>query len=298
MPDAAALPQPPSFLAGLGTIADSYDGFILDVWGVLHNGIDPFPGVIDCLDRLNRAGKRLCVLSNAPRRTPDVVKRTEQVGIPRALYHEVMSSGEDAWQALARRDEPFYAALGRRCYHIGPDRDDSMRDGLDLEVVDEPEQAEFILNTGPWGWDETVEGYEDVLRRARARDLPMVCANPDLVVMLGDRRAICAGALAQRYEALGGRVRWHGKPYPSVYERCFALLGVPDRRRILAIGDSLRTDIAGANGAGIDTVLVAGGIHAEEFGLRPGQLPDPALVEAAIAAAGARPNAVMAHLAW
>jgi HAD superfamily hydrolase (TIGR01459 family) len=298
MPANESFPTPPAYLAGIREVAERYDGFILDVWGVLHNGMEPFPGVVDCLERLKAAGKRLCVLSNAPRRAVDVVKRSEQVGIPRRLYDEVMSSGEDAWRALERRDDPFYRALGRRCYHIGPDRDNSMRDGLDITVAETPEEAEFILNTGPWGWDETVEKYEEVLRRARARDLPMVCANPDLVVRLGDKNVICAGALAQRYEALGGRVRWHGKPFPSVYTTCFDLLEIADRRRIVAVGDSLRTDIAGANRAGIDSILVAGGIHADEFGLREGQLPDPIIIDQASAKAGARPSAVMAHLAW
>jgi ribonucleotide monophosphatase NagD (HAD superfamily) len=126
----------------------------------------------------------------------------------------------------------------------------------------------------------------------------MVCANPDLVVVFGGRRIICAGALAQRYETLGGRVRWHGKPFPSVYETCFAQLGVADRRRILAVGDSLRTDIAGANAAGIDSLLVAGGIHSEEFGLGPGDTPDPARIAAAVAASGHAPTAVVARFRW
>ena len=121
------------------------------------------------------------------------------------------------WQHLKRRDEPFYAALGRRCYLIGPERDEGMLEGLDLARVRDVAAAEFILNTGPWGWDETTAGYEPVLQAARARDLPMVCANADLVVVHRGRRVICAGALAERYEALGGRVRWHGKPFPSVY---------------------------------------------------------------------------------
>jgi ribonucleotide monophosphatase NagD (HAD superfamily) len=126
----------------------------------------------------------------------------------------------------------------------------------------------------------------------------MICANPDLVVRLGDQNVICAGALAQRYEALGGRVRWHGKPYPSVYETCFELLGIANRGRILAVGDSLRTDIAGANRAGIDSLLIAGGIHAEEFGLAEGEIPDPARLQATIARSTARPTAAAARFVW
>ena len=286
-----------TLLSGLGEIAGRYDGLILDLWGVLHDGTAPFPGVVDALSRLKQAGKRLCVLSNAPRRAHLVEQRMNEIGLVRGLYDHVHSSGEEAWQHLLRRDDPFYAALGRRCYHIGPARDDNMLEGVDLERVAEIEEAEFILNTGPSGWDETVEQYEALLREARARDLPMVCANPDLVVVSQGRRAICAGVVAQRYEALGGRVRWHGKPFRPVYETCFAALGIADRRRLLAVGDSLRTDIAGANAAGIASLLVTGGIHAEEFGLVGGQPDLDRLVEA-VAASGHRPDAVIAHFRW
>ncbi len=307
-------------LAGLREIAPRYDGFILDLWGVLHDGSAPFPGVLDALARLKSAGKRLAVLSNAPRRAALVASRMTEIGIPPELYDHVHSSGEEAWQHLKRRDDPFYASLGRRCYHIGPARDDNMLEGIDLERVADIAEAAFILNTGPaWGWEETVADYEKLLQAARARDVPMVCANPDLVVMLQAARArdvpmvcanpdlvvihegrpaICAGALAQRYAALGGRVRWHGKPFPSVYQTCFALLGIAERRRILAVGDSLRTDIAGAEAAGIDSVLVTGGIHGDELGAAPGELPDRARLAAAIATSGHHPAAVLARFRW
>src|SRR6185312_15162740 len=160
-----------TLLSGLGEIDGRYDGLILDLWGVLHDGTAPFPGVVDALSRLKQAGKRLCVLSNAPRRAHLVEQRMNEIGLVRGLYDHVHSSGEEAWQHLLRRDDPFYAALGRRCYHIGPARDDNMLEGVDLERVAEIEEAEFILNTGPSGWDETVEQYEALLREARARDL-------------------------------------------------------------------------------------------------------------------------------
>jgi HAD superfamily hydrolase (TIGR01459 family) len=293
-PPAAPIP----LIAGLGELAPRYDGLILDLWGVLHDGFRPFPGVVDCLERLNRAEKRLVVLSNAPRRAADAIARLAEIGIPRALYHELMTSGEEAWQHLARRDDPFYAALGRNCLHIHSPRDEGMLDGLGLRRVEDPGEADFILNTGPWGWEETVEAYEPMLRAALARDLPMVCANPDLVVVHGERPVICAGALAQRYEEWGGRVRWHGKPFPSVYETCFRLLGLANRGRVLAVGDSLRTDIAGANRAGIDSLLIAGGIHAEEFGLAEGEIPDPALLQATVARSPARPSFAAARFLW
>lgn len=288
----------PSLLAGIGEIAARYDGYILDLWGVLHDGSAPFPGVLDCLTRLKQAGKRLVILSNAPRRAHLVEQRVAEIGIPRALYDHLMCSGEETWQHLKRRDDPFYAALGRVCYHIGPPRDDNMMADLGLRRVEDVAEADFILNTGPWGWDQTAEKYESILQGGRARNLPMVCANPDLVVMVSGRRAICAGALAQRYEALGGRVRWHGKPFPAIYATCFDLMGIADKSRILAVGDSLRTDIAGAAAAGIASVLIIGGIHGEELGAAPGQLPDPARLEEALAASGQRPTYAMAHLTW
>lgn len=281
---------------GMRSLAPRYDGFILDLWGVVHDGTAPYPGVLDCMRRLITAGKRIVLLSNAPRRAEDVVRRIAAIGVPRELYHTVMSSGEEAWQHLFRREDPFYRDLGRRCLHIGSERDLEMREGLDLAFAENPAEADFILNTGPAGWEDTIEGYRPVLAAARARDLPMVCANPDLVVVHRGRPALCAGALAEAYEATGGRVRWHGKPYGSVYDSCLDLLAAPDRRRVLAIGDSLRTDIAGAHGAGIDSLLIAGGIHAADF-TRDGAL-DPERIAGAVAEIGAAPIGAMAAFVW
>jgi HAD superfamily hydrolase (TIGR01459 family) len=285
-------------LTGLREIAGDYDGFILDLWGVLHDGAAPLPGVVEALGELKRAGKRIAVLSNAPRRAALVAERMAEIGIAPALYDHIHSSGEETWLRLAKRDDPFYAALGTRCYHLGPARDDNMLQDIGLQPTAAIEAADFILNTGPSDWDETVAQYEPLLAAARTRDLPMVCANPDLVVIHQGHRAICAGAIAKRYEALGGRVRWHGKPFPSVYAACFALLGIADRQRILAVGDSLRTDIAGAENAGIDSVLVTGGIHAEEFGLGEHEHPDLDRLAAGIAASGHTPSAVITGFRW
>ncbi|MGH7045935.1 MAG: TIGR01459 family HAD-type hydrolase [Stellaceae bacterium] len=279
-------------------MAERYDGFILDLWGVIHDGVAPLPGALDCLAALIAAGKRVALLSNAPRRADDVVRRIAQIGVPIGTYHHVMSSGEEAWQYLRHRDDPFYAALGRRCLHICSDRDLEIRDGLDLDWVDTARDADFILNTGPAGWDDTIEDYAPLLRRCLARGLPMICANPDLVVMHGARLALCAGALSQWYEEQGGRVRWHGKPYRSVYDSCLCLLGIADRSRILAVGDSLRTDIAGAAAAGLDSLFIAGGIHAHDFGVTDNAGPDPARLEAALAAGGYAPVAVAGRFRW
>jgi len=285
-------------IRGIGALAPRYDGFILDLWGVVHDGVAPMPGAVECLRSLIEAGKRIVLLSNAPRRAKDVVERIDRIGVPAGLYHNVMSSGEEAWQHLSRRDDPFYAVLGRRCVHIGSERDTGIREGLGLELVETADEAEFILNTGPAGWDDRIEDYAPLLRRALERGLPMVCANPDLVVMHGGRLALCAGALAQWYEERGGRVRWHGKPFRSVYETCFGLLGIDDLSRILAVGDSLRTDIAGAAAAGIDSVLIVGGIHADEFGAVDSHPPDLQRIAAAVREASYCPVAVAPSFCW
>jgi HAD superfamily hydrolase (TIGR01459 family) len=285
-------------IGGIGALAPRYDGFILDLWGVVHDGVAPLPGALDCLRSLINAGKRIVLLSNAPRRADDVAERIARIGVPAGLYHHVMSSGEEAWQQLRLREDAFYAVLGRRCLHIGSERDIGIREGLELEFVDLAEEADFILNTGPAGWDDRIEDYAPLLSRALARALPMVCANPDLVVMHSGRLALCAGALAQWYEERGGRVRWHGKPFRSVYDTCFGLLGIADRARILAIGDSLRTDLGGAAGAGIDSVLIAGGIHADEFGAIGDEPLSLERIAQALRDTAYRPSAVARRLCW
>jgi len=282
---------------GVRELAADYDGFVLDLWGVIHDGVKPYPGVLDCLKSLLDAGKRIALLSNAPRRAYDVVNRITAIGVPHGLYNAVMSSGEEAWECLKDRTDPFYADLGRKCLHICSDRDLEIRHGLDLDYVETAAEADFVLNTGPAGWDDTIEDYAPLLAAARERDLKMCCANPDLMVNHGAKLALCGGALAVHYEEIGGRVRWHGKPYPSVYAATLKLLEIEDKSRIIAIGDSLRTDIAGANGAGLDSLLIAGqGIHADEFA--PGGTLDLARIEDAAAAAGARPAMTAALFNW
>ena len=283
---------------GIAPLADHYDGFILDLWGVVHDGIRPYPGVIDCLDRLRAAGKGICVLSNAPRRNASVVRKLDGMGVGREQYHHLYTSGEAVYEHLAARPDRWYRGLGRRLFHLGPPRDADVYVGLDYAVVDAPEAADFVVNTGIDDFDETLADYEPVLARCRAAGLPMICANPDLVVNVGTKIAICAGLLAQRYEELGGDVRYHGKPHPPVYDRCRELLGITDARRILAVGDSLRTDVAGANRAGIDVVLVTGGIHKEETALAGGDEPDPAKLTELAAATGFRPDYAVSHFRW
>ncbi|TWA67223.1 HAD superfamily hydrolase (TIGR01459 family) [Azospirillum brasilense] len=285
-------------LSGIAPVIDRYDGVILDLWGVLHDGEQPYPGVPECLDRLRAAGKVICLLSNAPRRTGGAIAKLEGMGIGRERYHHVMTSGEATYEALRDREDPWHAALGRRLFHIGPDRDMDVYEGLDYTPVASPDEADFVVNTGIVDFGESLAVYEPALEACRRRNLPMVCANPDLIVMVGEQMVICAGTLAQRYEEMGGDVFWHGKPHAPVYDRCLSLMGIEDKRRILAVGDSLRTDVAGANAAGIDVALVTFGIHREELGGAWGDAVDPAKLAAAAAASGHRPTYALPSLRW
>ena len=285
-------------LSGLAAFLEPYDGLILDLWGVIHDGRHPYPGVTDTLARIKASGRKVVMLSNAPRRSSAVIEGMTQIGIDRDLYDDVLSSGELAWRALDQRTLPWAVALGRHCLHIGPARDDGLLDGLGLTTIDSPEEGAFILNTGPWEDGETVADYEPLLSEAAACAMPMVCANPDIEVIRAGNRIICAGALALRYGELGGAVHQFGKPYAETYEACLELMGIPDPARLVAVGDSLATDIRGAAGAGIDSVLVTSGIHGAELGLAYGETPTRERLEEACAAAGAFPLAAIAAFVW
>lgn len=297
-PSAKARLAPILVYPGVAPLAERYDGFVLDLWGVIHDGITAYPGVVTTLEHLKERGKRTVLLSNAPRRSEEIMRAMEKMGIPRALYDALISSGEAAYHALKSREDPWLKALGRVCYLMGPPRDYGMLDGLDVRRTERMEEAEFILATGVDWDDDTLDLYEPALEIGAAKHLPMVCANPDLVVIRGGKRVLCAGALARRYEELGGEVRYFGKPYPPIYTLCFERMGIQDRSRIVAIGDSLRTDIAGAVAAGIDAVLITGGIHAEELGIAHGEHPDPEALAEACARAGYIPAAAIPAFVW
>lgn len=284
--------------AGLAPLAPRYDAFILDLWGVLHDGVQPYPGVEDCLRQLKAAGKKICLLSNAPRRLPSTLDKLAGMGLSPGLWDGLVTSGEATHLALRDPPDDWHAALGPRLYHLGPPRDNDVYEGLRFTIVERPDQADWVLNTGIDDFDETLDDYEDRLAACAVARLPMLCANPDLIVVVGGKLAICAGLLAQRYAALGGVVRYHGKPHRQVYQRCFELLGGPDRSRVLAIGDSLKTDIAGAVQAGIDGALITGGIHREELGAAWGAAPDPQLLRRVLDQSGPQPAAVLPKLVW
>lgn len=283
---------------GLAEALEGIDAVVIDLWGVLHDGMTAFPAAIACLDHLRRAGVTICLLSNAPRRIGSVTAKLSGMGVGRERYDILLTSGEATNLALRQPPDAWHAGLGRRCYHLGPRRDDDIFDGLDLERVETPAQAGFVINTGIDAPSETLAEYEPVLQACAARRLPMICANPDLVVTVGEMIAICAGALAARYEALGGEVRYHGKPHRPIYDLVRSMAGISQPERVLAVGDSLRTDIAGAAGAGFRSVLVTSGIHREELGAAWGATPDPGVLARILSDAPAVPQYVLPNLRW
>ena len=280
---------------GMVDIAARYDAFILDVWGVIHDGVELYPGVVNTLERLTGADKPFVMLTNAPRRSHAVAEAMISMGMPEKFCRRILSSGEATFLDLRHRADPFYVDVGNRFLHVGPYRDRNLFDGLDWEEVKTVEDSDLIVNTGPWEDGETVADYEDLLQQGAARGLPMICANPDLVVVRGGRKIICAGSLAIRYEELGGTVRWLGKPRAEIYDYCFRELAGFDKTRIAAIGDSFRTDLAGAANAGVAAVFVAAGIHAEELGGWP---PDPAALARLSAEWDVRPAATIPGFVW
>lgn len=286
--------RPRQLVGGLAEIAGNYDAYILDLWGVLHDGVTAYPAALAALRHLRANAKRVGILSNGPRRTAAVARRSAELGITPGLYDAIHSSGEETWLSLAARGDGWAARLGRRCLPIVPAKDRSLLDGLDLDLTGDPARADFVLLSGTDKPEETIADYEAQLQTIRKHDLPMICANPDLEVVRGGVREICAGAIAARYEAIGGEVRYFGKPYPEIYDRCLRALGSPPR--ILAVGDSLRTDIAGAARAGIDSLFVVGGIHGAE--LTAGGGFDAALFAHLCRQRGVSPTYLMDRFHW
>ena len=280
---------------GLACVASDYDVLLCDVWGVIHNGRESFPAACAALARWRAERGPVLLISNSPRPGPEVAAQLDGLAVPREAWSLIVTSG-DATRGLLRERAPGPA------WRIGPDRDEPLYDGLGLAFSD-LEEARFIACTGPNDDEvETPEDYRAVLTRAAARDLEMVCANPDRVVQRGDRLVFCGGALADLYEHLGGRVVMAGKPFAPIYDLALSLadpaLGRPhDRARILAIGDGLATDIAGAQARGLDRLFVAAGIHGAEARGPDGRL-SAAAVDDLLALAGLRADFAIGDLAW
>ena len=285
-------------LLGFASLAGRFDGFILDLWGVIHDGVTAFPGAIDCLHRLRAAGKPTLLLSNVPRPNVDAQALMQRMGITNDCYTDILTSGEAVRRALQNPPDLWWAELGQRVFHLGPERDRGVLDGLPFISMSDPAAANFVLNTGPDDHrnpSDLVE-FEPVLQECAQHHLPMICANPDLAVIRGGVRVLCAGALAERYRAMGGDVRSLGKPDPAIYQPALKRLGLsPDR--ILAVGDALHTDIAGAEGVNIAACWVLGGIHGANLLDADGQF-NTTRAEKAAREAGLSPLATLPHFNW
>jgi HAD superfamily hydrolase (TIGR01459 family) len=288
-----------TFSQGLYELMDSYDGFILDQWGVLHNGLQPYEGVIDTLNHLKQRKKQVVILSNSAKRSDDNIERLKRLGIRPGQYKAVVSAGEVTWQGLKEQKDAPFKGLGQKCYLISRPDDKSLLNGLDIELVSAVEQAQFILITSFDPTTSKIEDLDPVFKKAAAKRIPAICANPDLVTVYGHERAIGPGAVANRYHELGGAVHYIGKPHKTIFRYCLGLFEEVMPSRILVIGDSIQHDIAGGVGADLDTAFITSGIHASAF--KPGMLPEQKrkmMEQLAQGYGGIRPTWVLDSLTW
>jgi HAD superfamily hydrolase (TIGR01459 family) len=279
------------FVERLSDLVDGVEVILSDIWGVVHNGLEAFPDACEALHTYRQRGGTVILITNAPRPADSVQRQLRKLGVADETYDAIVSSGDLTRNFVA--DHP-----GKKMFWIGPERDSSIHRGLDA-VTAPLEQADYIVCTGLFDDEtESAEDYRAMLLQAREHKLPLICANPDIVVERGDRLIYCAGAIAELYRELGGEAIFYGKPHRPIYERAMALAA--ERRgqptsldRVLAIGDSVRTDLTGALGFGIDCLFLTRGIHSEEFeGID--QL-DPASVKELF---GHPPRALMRELKW
>ena len=284
----------PPLIPHFSTLVPDYDALLCDVWGVVHNGIAAFPHACDALMRARARGAIVILITNAPRQSEVVARQLEKLHVPVETYDGIVSSGDVTRAVIEARP-------GQSVCHIGPERDRSIFTGVDMRLAP-LERADYVVCSGLDNDDvETPQDYRARLETMLARKLFMVCANPDVVVERGDRLVYCAGAIADLYATMGGEVLYAGKPYRPIYDLALAKAQAAAGRkvavsRVLAIGDSVRTDLKGARTIGVDFLFVTSGIHAEELGGRA--RPDSKALNAAFAAAGDRPKAVMRELVW
>jgi len=279
------------FVERLRDLVDGVEVVLSDIWGVVHNGLAAFPEACEALQRYREAGGTVVLVTNAPRPADSVQRQLRKLAVPDDTYDAIVSSGD-----LTRHYVADHA--GQKVFWLGPERDSGIYQGLDPALVP-LEKADYIVCTGLFDDEtETAEDYRAMMSKARERSLPLICANPDIVVERGDRLIYCAGAIAELYRELGGEVIFYGKPHRPIYERAIQLAGERGGHevkldRVLAIGDSVRTDLAGAHGFGIDCLFVTRGIHSDEFeGID--QL-DPASVRELF---GHPPKALIRDLRW
>jgi HAD superfamily hydrolase (TIGR01450 family) len=278
---------------GLREIAPRYEAVLCDVWGVLHNGIEVWSGAVEALSAFRRDGGHVVMITNAPRPHGPVLAQLAKLGVPDGVFDAVLTSGDVTRNLILQK--------ARRIFHIGPDRDLTLYEGLDVELVSQ-EEAETVVCTGLVDdRTETPQDYAPLLASLAARKLPFICANPDIVVEMGGQLLWCAGALARDYKELGGETFIVGKPHPLIYQSARTMLDKIAGRhiptaKILAIGDGMPTDVKGAANAGLDLLYISSGIHAGEYGEVDN--PDAMLLSGFLASHEASPVAWMPRLKW
>jgi len=284
----------PPVIPHFSALASDYDVLLSDVWGVIHNGVHAFPEPCDALMRARAGGAAVVLITNAPRPSEVVARQLERLQVPRETYDAIVSSGDVTRSVIRKRP-------GQSLFHLGPERDRSIFAGLDVRFAP-IESADYVVCSGLVDDEkETPDDYRARLETMLRRKLFMVCGNPDIVVERGDRLVYCAGSIADIYASLGGDVLYAGKPYRPIYDMALAkaetgVAGKAQLRRVLAIGDSVRTDLAGAHAFGVDCLFITSGIHAEELGSR--EHPQAHALGGLFATAGAPPKAVMRQLVW
>jgi HAD superfamily hydrolase (TIGR01459 family) len=284
----------PTPISGLSELASRYDVLLCDVWGVIHNGRESFPAACAALARFRAEVGPVILISNAPRPHGPIIAQLDALGVPRAAWSELITSGDATRTLLAER------APGA-VWKIGPARDAPLYDGIDLADAG-PDEAAFICVTGPYDDENDEPGdYRDRFLTCAARGLDLICANPDIVVQRGDKLIYCGGALAQLYESLGGRAVMAGKPYAPIYEAALAAAAAhlgrtPDPARVLCVGDGLPTDIRGANARDLPVLFVANGIHGGET-IGPAGL-NVAVVNDLLRQEGLRADWTIADMVW
>jgi HAD superfamily hydrolase (TIGR01459 family) len=280
--------SPPRLITGLSEIARDHDALICDIWGVVHNGHVPFPEAAEALRKFRREHGPVVLLSNAPRPPASVEDQFRRIGVATDCYDAIVTSGGAAREDLAARAE---RAKPLALYYIGPEQDTGLLNGIAVTRVG-IDRADVALCVGLVDdLTETPDDYSDILAAMRAKNLTMLCANPDLKVYRGNQLCWCAGALAKAYEAIGGSVIYYGKPYTAIYEGALKAAGRP--QKALAIGDALVTDLKGAQDAGLEALFIADGLHGEEIE------PYTALhLDEMFAAANVRAKAAMRGLRW
>ncbi|MGI9499379.1 MAG: TIGR01459 family HAD-type hydrolase [Geminicoccaceae bacterium] len=290
--------SPTTFADALHEIAPRYQGFIIDQWGVLHDGGEPYPDAIDCLTSLRATGVRIVLLSNSGKRAAYNQERLAEMGYGSALFDAIVTSGEACWRALHDRDDPAFAGLGNSCYLWSRGGDQAHVEGLDLEIVEHAEDADFLYLAGVPDYAE-MSSYLDALEIGARRGLSLICANPDIVAIYPNGgRGMAPGGVARRYEELGGKAIYVGKPHRPVYELCLKELGGLSRDSILGIGDSLEHDIAGGIGIGIDTLLLTHGVHREGFAGVDDETGRQTALDRLAESFGARPRWVLPRFQW